>query len=74
MLGVEASVYVPRIMQGTTKDLISQEGASVTVINGDYIDAVRTAERRSDECNGIFVQDTAWPEYEEIPRKSMVAW
>ena len=71
VLGVKASVYVPRIMQETTKDFISREGASVTVINGDYDDAVRAAERRSEECNGILVQDTAWPGYEEIPRVSM---
>ena len=71
VLGVKASVYVPQIMQESTKDFISQEGASVTVVNGDYDDAVRAAERRSEECNGILVQDTAWPGYEEIPRVSM---
>lgn len=71
MLGVEASVYVPQIMHETTKDLISQEGATVTVVSGDYDDAIRAAEKRSDECDGILVQDTAWPGYEEIPRVSM---
>jgi diaminopropionate ammonia-lyase len=58
-------------MHETTKNLISQEGALVTVVDGDYDDAVRTAESRSDECNGILVQDTAWPGYEKIPRVSM---
>ena len=71
VLGIQASVYVPRIMHETTKHLISQEGALVTVVDGDYDDAVRTAARKPVECSGILVQDTAWPGYEEIPRVSI---
>ena len=70
ILGVKACVYVPHIMLEKTRDFIRQEGASVTVVNGDYDDAVREAEKYSKGANGILIQDTAWPGYEEIPKVS----
>ena len=70
LLGVKVSVFVPHIMLPKTRELIREEGASVTVVNGDYDDAVRAAERESKGADGILVQDTGWPGYEEIPKVS----
>ena len=70
ILGVRASVYVPHIMLEKTRALIRQEGALVTVVDGDYDNAVRSAQRHAEHVNGILIQDTAWPGYEEIPKVS----
>ena len=70
LLGAQAHIYVPRVMTGSTKDKISQEGATVIVVDGDYNLAVKQAERDSIECGGLLIEDTAWPGYEEIPQVS----
>ena len=67
LLGFEAKVFVPA---GTTQariDGIESEGASCTVVDGDYDDAVeRSAEEASERC--LVIDDTSWPGYENIPR------
>ena len=70
ILGVKVSVFVPRIMLPKTREFIRGEGALVTVVDGDYDDAVRAAETESKGADGILVQDTGWPGYEEIPKVS----
>jgi diaminopropionate ammonia-lyase len=66
-LGLEASIFVPA---GTTRariEAIAGEGASVTLIEGNYDDAVRrSAEEQANDC--IVVSDTSWPGYQDIPR------
>lgn len=47
-----------------------QEGATVVVVDGDYDQAVKEAERVSIETGGLLIEDTAWPGYEEIPQVS----
>ena len=42
----------------------------MTVVDGDYDDAVRAAESESKGAHGILIQDTAWPGFEEIPKVS----
>jgi len=68
MLGVEAHIYVPRVMTESTKQKIRAERAAVVVVDGDYDLAVKEAERASKEMGGLLVEDTAWPGYEEIPQ------
>ena len=68
IFGIQAAVFVPRIMYGKTRNLIRQEGASLVVVDGDYDEAVREAERRCNQKGGILIQDTAWPGYEEVPK------
>jgi diaminopropionate ammonia-lyase len=66
-LGLEASIYVP---QGTAQariDAIASEGATVTVVDGGYEDAIRrSAEDAGDHC--LVISDTSWPGYEDVPR------
>ena len=66
LLGYGASIYVP---EGTTPariEAIESEGATVTVVAGDYDDAVRrSAQDESDRC--LVVSDTSWPGYEKTP-------
>lgn len=66
-LGLAASIYVPA---GTTQariDAIASEGASVTVVDGTYDDAVAAAAREADE-SCLVIQDTSWEGYRDIPR------
>lgn len=67
LLDFEARIFVPA---GTTRariEAIESEGASCTVVGGDYDDTVaRSAEEASERC--LVVDDTAWPGYEQIPR------
>ncbi len=66
-LGFDARIFVP---QGTTRgriDAIASEGAEVTVVAGDYDDAVRrSAEEAGARC--LVISDTSWPGYEDVPR------
>jgi len=67
LLGFECRVFVP---QGTARAricAIESEGASCTVVEGDYDAAVaRSAEEAGPQT--LVVDDTSWPGYEEIPR------
>lgn len=66
-LGLAASIYVPA---GTTQariDAIAGEGATVTVVEGTYDDAVAAAAREADE-SCLVIQDTSWEGYRDIPR------
>lgn len=67
MLGLDATIYVPTGMAQARIDAIASEGASVTVIDGTYDDAVaRSAEDAGDRC--LVISDTSWPGYENVPR------
>ncbi len=71
ILGVRSCVFVPRVMLETTKDLIREEGAEVTVVDGDYDKAVHEADKQCRERGGILIQDEGWPGYEEVPNVSI---
>lgn len=67
-LGQKAVVHMPK---GTSKarfESIKKEGADVTIEELNYDDCVRLAAKEAEETeNGVVVQDTAWPGYEDIP-------
>lgn len=66
LLGLDAVVYVP---QGTVLArirAIESEGATVTMVEGDYDSAVRrSAEDADDHC--LVISDTSWPGYVRTP-------
>lgn len=67
LLGLRARIYVPRNTVAARIKGITAEGASVTVIDGGYGDAVRrSAEDAGERC--LVISDTSWPGYEDIPR------
>lgn len=68
ILDVQAKVYVPKAMIDATKELIKSEGANVIVVDGDYDEAVKQAEKQCHNSDGLLIQDTAWPGYENIPQ------
>ena len=66
--GVPATVFVPAVMLPQTATRISDEGATVVWVDGDYDAAVRRAAAFADEQPGrALVQDTAWDGYEQVP-------
>jgi diaminopropionate ammonia-lyase len=66
LLGLEARVYVPAITSQARIDAIAAEGASVTVVDGGYNEAVqRSAQDAGDRC--LVISDTSWEGYERVP-------
>jgi len=70
ILGVRSCIFVPCVMLEITKDLIKEEGAEVTIVDGDYDKAVHEADRQCKARGGILIQDDGWPGYEEVPKVS----
>ncbi len=62
-----ALVFVPKNTVRSRIQNIKNEGAEVIIINGNYDEAVTTAEKYSIENNCSLIQDTAWEGYTEIP-------
>ncbi|MDR2467371.1 MAG: diaminopropionate ammonia-lyase [Spirochaetaceae bacterium] len=61
-------VLMPAGSSATRLENIRKEGADASITDLNYDDAVRLAnEKASKDPNGVMVQDTAWPGYEEIP-------
>jgi diaminopropionate ammonia-lyase len=66
--GVEGTVFVPQVMRPETAGRITEEGAKVVWVDGDYDAAVRRAAAFADEhSDRALVQDTAWDGYEQVP-------
>jgi diaminopropionate ammonia-lyase len=66
LLGLEARIYVPADMVPARIAAIEDEGATVTVIDGGYDDAVaRSAQDAGERC--LVISDTSWPGYERVP-------
>ena len=67
-LGQKAVVHMPKGSSKARYDNIKKEGAQVTIEELNYDDCVRLAAAEAEATkNGVIVQDTAWPGYEEIP-------
>jgi diaminopropionate ammonia-lyase len=67
LLGFDARIYVPAGTAQARIDAIASEGASVTVVDGTYDDAVaRSTQDEGERC--MVISDTSWPGYERVPR------
>jgi diaminopropionate ammonia-lyase len=66
LLGFAARIYVPANTVQARIDAITAEGATVTVVDGGYQDAVaRSARDAGARC--LVISDTSWEGYEEVP-------
>ena len=66
LLGFEAHIFVPAGMAQARIGAMEKEGATVSVVDGDYDDAVaRSGQEATDTC--LVISDTSWPGYETIP-------
>ncbi len=67
LLGLDATIYVPRGTVPARIDAIRAEGARLEVVDGPYDDAVaRAAQDAGPRC--LIVSDTSWPGYETTPK------
>ena len=67
LLGLGARIFVPAGTSAPRIEAIRGEGASCTVVDGTYDDAVaRAAEEEAPSC--LVVSDTSWPGYDVVPR------
>lgn len=60
-------VYMPRGSSQERLDNIRKEGSDASIVDMNYDDAVRQANKDAEEKGYVVVQDTAWDGYEEIP-------
>lgn len=68
-LGITAHIFVPRTLDGYTKDKLKATGFTVNQDNDDYDAAVAKAYAESQKnTNGLLIQDTAFKGYEELPK------
>ncbi|MDR1043062.1 MAG: diaminopropionate ammonia-lyase [Clostridiales Family XIII bacterium] len=67
-LGQKSVVCMPVGSSLTRLENIRKEGAEASITDLNYDDAVRYVNGLAEnDPNGVMVQDTAWPGYEEIP-------
>ncbi|NLY86910.1 MAG: diaminopropionate ammonia-lyase [Tissierellia bacterium] len=66
-LGQKAVVYMPKGSSLIRLNNIRNEGAEVSIIDGNYEAAVKLSEDMAKEHGWVVIQDTAWEGYEEIP-------
>lgn len=67
IFGCHAHVLVPAGTAHERIRAIAAEGATVTVVNGTYDEAVTQAATEAGP-NTLIISDTSWPGYEDVPR------
>lgn len=66
-IGQKCIVYMPHGTAQERLDNIRKLGATASIIDGNYDDAVRRAAGEAGENGWVLVQDTAWEGYTQIP-------
>lgn len=64
--GLAADIYMPAGTAAARVEAIESEGATVTVVDGDYDHAVATAAATAGP-DRLIVSDTSWPGYTDVP-------
>jgi diaminopropionate ammonia-lyase len=67
LLGLDARIWVPAGTVSARIEAIESEGATVSVTEGTYDDAVAEAASTANETT-LVVSDTSWPGYEVVPQ------
>ena len=67
-LGQKSVVYMPKGSALERLENIRKEGATADIMDMNYDEAVRLAQKNAEEKGWVVVQDTAWEGYEDIPR------
>lgn len=66
LLGIGCTIYVPEGTAPARVHDIEQEGATVTVVEGSYDDAIVRSAQDADDAT-LVISDTSWPGYTETP-------
>lgn len=66
LLGLSAHILVPQDMVSERIDGIRSEGAAVTVVDGNYDEAVAASAALADDTH-LVISDTSWDGYADVP-------
>lgn len=66
LLGLDAHIFVPDDMADARREAIKNEGATLTVIDGTYDDAIVRSAKEASESR-LVISDTSWAGYEDVP-------
>lgn len=66
LLQLDAHILVPRDMVEERIEAIRGEGATVTVVDGNYDEAVAASAALADDTH-VVISDTSWEGYERVP-------
>lgn len=67
----DSVIFVPNNTVASRINNIRNEGASIVIVNGNYDEAVREANKFANSNGGVLVQDSAFENYTEIPHDIM---
>ena len=67
LLGLDAQVFVPSVVEPVVVEAIRDEGADVTVLDLTYDETVVAAAHAARRPESVLIQDTAWAGYEQVP-------
>lgn len=73
-LGVKSVVYMPKVSTVERLENIRALGADASITEYNYDDTVRFAQKQAEKNGWVFIQDTAWEGYEEIPANIMLGY
>ncbi len=69
-----AEVFMPRGTVPVRIRRIEDQGARVTIVDGDYDETVRTAADEAKKHGWVLIQDTSWEGYSKIPALIMAGY
>jgi diaminopropionate ammonia-lyase len=72
--GLNAKIYMSADAATARIEAITEEGAEVVLVDGNYDDAVHLSASDARIKGWIMISDTSWPGYEEIPRRIMAGY
>lgn len=70
-LGISSRIFVPNFLDSSARNRITAEGASLTIINGNYDETVlatKAAAESHEGGNGVLISDTALNERDKTAR------
>ncbi len=74
IFGRRAEVFMPRGTVPARIRRIEDQGARVTIVDGDYDETVRTAAGEAAKHGWVLIQDTSWEDYSKIPALIMAGY
>lgn len=66
--GYKAIIFVPENMKKERIETIKGYGAEVRIVDGGYDDSIEVVKKEADKNGWILISDTAWKDYEDIPK------
>lgn len=67
----KSKIFIPKGSSLERLENIRRENSDASIMDYNYDDCVRLAEKYARENRGVLIQDTSWENYEEIPKNIM---